>query len=137
MNSPLTLPLAAVALLLTACGDSPPPAQDASTSMDASQDSMAEDATQEPELNGGVGQATGTIESIGADRKFVTIDHGPFDGIDMGAMTMGFEVMGDTELTGFSEGDQVSFEVKRGRDGSYRVIKICAVDASGADCLAD
>ncbi|MEC7291315.1 MAG: copper-binding protein, partial [Pseudomonadota bacterium] len=29
----------------------------------------------------------------------VTIDHGPFNGIDMGAMTMGFEVMGDTDLS--------------------------------------
>jgi Cu(I)/Ag(I) efflux system protein CusF len=137
MHSPLTLPLAAVALLLTACGDSPPPAQDASTSMDAPQDSMAEDATQEPELNGGVGQASGTIESIGADRNVVTIDHGPFDGIDMSAMTMRFEVMGDADLTGFSAGDQVSFEVKRGRDGSYRIMQICDVDESGADCLAD
>lgn len=135
MHSPLTLPLAAVALLLTACGDSPPPAQDASTSMDAPQDSMAEDATQEPELNGGVGQASGTIESIGADRNFVTIDHGPFDGIDMGSMTMGFEVMGDTDLSGFTEGDVVMFEVKRGRDGSYRIQEICRKSSEEENCL--
>ena len=50
---------------------------------------------------------------------------------------MNFALMGDADLTGFSEGDQVSFEVKRGRDGSYRIMEICDVDENGTDCLAD
>lgn len=88
-------------------------------------------------MDGDTGHAKGTIVSISPDGGSVTIDHGPFEGIGMGAMTMNFALMGDADLTGFSEGDQVSFEVKRGRDGSYRIMEICDVDENGTDCLAD
>ena len=88
-------------------------------------------------MNQDTGRAMGNIVSIDSDGGSVTIDHGPFEGIGMGAMTMNFALMGDANLAGFSEGDQVSFEVKRGRDGSYRIMQICEVDESGADCLAD
>ena len=81
------------------------------------------------------GHATGTIILIGPDGGSVTIDHGPFDGIDMGAMTMGFDLMGDADLTGFSEGEEVAFRVKRGRDGSYRVMEICSTAMNGDGCL--
>ena len=53
----------------------------------------------------------------------------------MGAMTMGFEVMGDTDLSGFTEGDVVMFEVKRGRDGSYRIQEICRKSSEEENCL--
>lgn len=101
-----------------------------------------EDAAQMPahssnEKNEDTGRAKGSIVSIDSDGGSVTIDHGPFEGIGMGAMTMSFALMGDADLTGFSEGDQVSFEVKRGRDGSYRIMQICAVDEIAADCLVD
>ena len=135
MNYTLTLPLTALALALTACGNSEPPAHDSTKSMDASHDSTERNGAHKPNMSSDTGQAAGTIKSIGADNKFVTIDHGPFDGIDMGAMTMGFEVMGDTDLSGFTEGDVVMFEVKRGRDGSYRIQEICRKSSEEENCL--
>ncbi|KJS28075.1 MAG: copper-binding protein [Hyphomonas sp.] len=83
----------------------------------------------------GSGQATGTIRSIGQNGDFLTIEHGPFNGIDMGAMTMGFGILDDIDLSGFAEGDAVSFMVKRGRDGSFRITSICNTATEGTDCL--
>lgn len=84
----------------------------------------------------GIGHTTGTIRSVGAQGNFLTIDHGPFKGgIDMGAMTMGFDIMGDVDLSTFSDGDEVAFMVKQGRDGSYRIMSICNTGTDGADCL--
>tara|TARA_B100000378_G_C18039838_1_gene410224 strand:- start:950 stop:1372 length:423 start_codon:yes stop_codon:yes gene_type:complete len=101
-----------------------------------------EDAARMPTLspnerNQDTGRAMGNIVSIGSDGGSVTIDHGPFEGIGMGAMTMNFALMGEADLVGFSEGDRVSFEVKRGRDGSFRIINICNADESDTDCFAD
>ena len=42
--------------------------------------------------------------------------------------------MGDLELTDLSEGDDVIFQVKRGRDGSHRIMEICSIPANGRDC---
>lgn len=84
----------------------------------------------------GVGHAVGTIRSVGTQGDFLTIEHGPFDGgIQMGAMTMGFDIMGDVDLSGFTEGDDVAFMVKQGHDGSYRIMAICNTSIEGADCL--
>lgn len=84
----------------------------------------------------GVGHATGTVRSVGSQGDFLTIQHGPFQGgIDMGAMTMGFDIMGEVDLSGFSDGDEVAFMVKQGRDGSYRITAICDTAAEGDDCL--
>ncbi len=88
-------------------------------------------------MNQDIGRAMGNIVSIDSDGGSVTIDHGPFEGIGMGAMTMNFALMGEADLVGFSEGDRVSFEVKRGRDGSYRIMNICNADESDTDCFAD
>ncbi len=53
----------------------------------------------------------------------------------MGAMTMGFDIMGDVDLSAFAEGDTVAFMVKKGRDNSYRITTICNTGTEGADCL--
>jgi len=53
----------------------------------------------------------------------------------MGAMTMGFDIMGDVDLAGFADGDQVAFMVKKGRDNSYRITEICNTGTDGEDCL--
>ncbi|MEO1019654.1 MAG: copper-binding protein [Pseudomonadota bacterium] len=83
-----------------------------------------------------IGRATGTIRSVGAQGNFLTIDHGPFEGgINMGAMTMGFDTMGDVDLSEFSDGDEVAIVVKQGRDGSFRIMAICDTGTNGADCL--
>jgi len=82
------------------------------------------------------GQGTGVIRSVDAEGRSLTIDHEPIDEIGMGAMTMGFGVVGAVDLSGLSEGDPVVFRLKRGRDNSYRVTAICNRDTHGPDCLA-
>jgi len=82
-----------------------------------------------------IGHGAGAVRSIGAQSEYIVISHGPLKGIDMGAMTMGFDIMGDTDLSGFTEGDEVAFMIKQGRDGSYRIMEICNTATEGADCL--
>ena len=53
----------------------------------------------------------------------------------MGAMTMGFGITSAVDLSGFAKDDKVSFMVKKGRDGSYRITAICNTDTDGKDCL--
>ena len=67
--------------------------------------------------------------------RSLTIEHGPIEGIGMNAMTMGFNTMGEVDLSAFSEGDPVAFMVKKGRDNSYRITSICNTASDGADCL--
>lgn len=142
-----TLNLVATSLLalgLTACGGAEQP-EPASTPESTASSMMSDDAGMEhdnhadhdmDEKMDGIGHATGTIRSVGAQGNFLTIDHGPFEGgIDMGAMTMGFDIMGDVDLSEFSDGDEVAFMVKQGRDGSYRIMSICNTGTDGADCL--
>lgn len=87
--------------------------------------------------SGGVGHGRGVIRSVGAQGDFLTIVHGPIEGVGMGAMTMRFDILGDVDLSDFSDGDEVAFRVKRGRDNSYRIVAICNIGADGDDCLDD
>jgi Cu/Ag efflux protein CusF len=138
----LPLTLASVAAFgVAACGG----AEQGSTPTDSTSETpmnMADHDVMEPgedNMTGameGVGHSTGTIRSVGNLGDFLTIEHGPFyGGIKMDAMTMGFDIMGDVDLTGFSEGDTVAFMVKQGRDGSYRIMALCNTGKDGADCL--
>ena len=81
------------------------------------------------------GHGTGIIKSIGTQGDFLTIDHGPIEGVGMNAMTMGFDIIGNVDLSTFTEGDTVAFMVKRGRDNSYRITAICNTETDGDDCL--
>ena len=87
------------------------------------------------DIGDGIGRATGTIRSVGSQGDFLTIEHGPVEGVGMGAMTMGFDILGDVDLSGFKDGDEVAFAVKQGRDGSFRIMAICNMGTEGADCL--
>ena len=84
----------------------------------------------------GIGHGAGIIKSLGTEGNFLTIKHGPIEGMGMNAMTMGFDTMGDVDLSAFAEGDAVAFMVKKGRDNSYRITNICNTQTEGADCLA-
>ena len=139
---PLTLITASLFVLgLAACGGADEPAAPAASETDMPMDMAAHDAMDpgDHDIGGemdGIGHATGVIRSVGSQGDFLTIEHGPFEGgIDMGAMTMGFDIMGDVDLAGFSDGDEVAFMVKQGRDGSYRIMAICDTGTDGADCL--
>jgi Cu/Ag efflux protein CusF len=133
MNKLLISTLGLAALSLAACSEpteagadktdavAPPPAQ-----VEVSDASSSTDLT---------GRATGIVQSIDMNRNVVTIDHGPIDGVGMAAMTMGFGLMGEADISSLAEGDGVAFQVKRGRDGSYRIMAICDTATGGEDCL--
>lgn len=133
--TPITASL--FALVLAACGN----AQDAQpASVDTAEmpmDMADHDGMDHSDHNmsDGMGHATGIIRSVGTQGDFVTIEHGPIEGVGMSAMTMGFDIMGDVDLADFKDGDEVAFMVKQGRDGSYRITAICNTVAQGADCL--
>lgn len=143
---PFTLMTASLlALGLAACGGAEEPASPAADTakepaamadhdgMDHGDHNMTNAAD---EAMDGIGHATGTIRSVGSQGDFLTIEHGPFEGgIQMDAMTMGFDIMGDVDLSGFADGDEVAFMIKQGRDGSYRIMAICNTGTDGADCL--
>jgi len=84
---------------------------------------------------GDTGHTTGVIFSISPDGTEATIDHQAIDGVGMGEMTMGFGITSTVDLSGFAKDDKVSFMVKKGRDGSYRITAICNTDTDGTDCL--
>ena len=104
---------------------------DASTNHSTMDHSKMDDA----KTMGDTGHTTGVIFSISPDGKEATIDHQAIEGIGMGAMKMGFGITSAVDLSGFAEDDNVSFMVKKGRDGSYRITAICNTDTDGKDCL--
>jgi Cu/Ag efflux protein CusF len=132
------LTAAVFALSLTACDGSQEPAP-AKVSQPAASSEMPAVETMDHtghDMNGGnMGHATGVIKSVSSQSDFLTIDHGPIDGIGMGAMTMGFDILDGVDVSSFAEGDEVAFMVKKGRDKSYRITAICDMRSDGADCL--
>lgn len=139
MMKPLTLFAASLlALPLTACGNAEPTV--------SSQDSKIEtplvisagnamDHSNHSISGAQIGHGTGIIKSLSTQGDFLTINHGPIEGVGMSAMTMGFDIMGGVDLSTFTEGDAVAFMVKRGRDNSYRITAICNTDIDGDGCL--
>ena len=97
--------------------------------------SMDHSGMSEGTMSGDTGHTTGVIISISEDGQQATIDHGDIEGVGMGAMTMGFGILSRVDLANYEAGDNVSFMVKKGRDGSYRIAAICNMDTEGADCL--
>ncbi len=140
-NNVMTFFLGSLAIGLAACGN-PEENRSLESSIPDTPTTMSDHDTMDDgdhivsyKMNG-VGYATGTIRSVGGQSDFLTIAHGPFaGGIKMGAMTMSFDIIGDVDLSDFSDGDEVAFMVKQGRDGSYRITNICNTGIDGTDCL--
>ena len=125
---------ALAALSLSACGGGE---MDHSKMDDAKMDHSTMDHSKMDQMKsmGDTGHTTGIIVSISPDGKEATIDHQEIEGVGMGAMTMGFGITSAVDLSGFAKDDKVSFMVKKGRDGSYRITAICNTDTDGKDCL--
>lgn len=125
------------ALSLTACGG------DSNSEMDHSQmdhanmntGSMDHAKMGQDQMMEDTGRTTGVVVSISPDGSEATIDHQKIEGVGMGAMTMGFGILSTVDLSAYAKGDNVSFMVKKGRDGSYRITAICNTDTDGKDCL--
>ena len=122
------------AFSLSACGGGE---MDHSKMDDAKMDHSTMDHSKMGEAKpmGDTGHTTGIIISVSPDGKEATIDHQEIEGVGMGAMTMGFGITSAVDLSGFAEDNKVSFMVKKGRDGSYRITAICNTDTDGKDCL--
>ena len=116
---------ALAAISLSACGGS--------GDMDHSK--MDHSQMDDTKTIGDTGHTTGVVVSISPDGSEATIDHKAIDGVGMAAMTMGFDITSTADLSGYEKDDNVSFMVKKGRDGSYRITAICNTDTDGKDCL--
>ena len=125
---------ALAALSLSACGGGE---MDHSKMDDAKMDHSTMDHSKMDQMKsmGDTGHTTGIIVSVSPDGKEATIDHQEIEGVGMSAMTMGFGITSAVDLYGFAKGDKVSFMVKKGRDGSYRITAICNTVTDGKDCL--
>lgn len=129
------------ALSLAACGggqdNSETKSQDHSAMESSEMDHSNMDHSQmdEKKMTGDTGHTTGVIVSVSEDGQQATIDHQEIAGVGMGAMTMGFGIISSVDLSDYKKGDNISFMVKKGRDGSYRITAICNTDTDGADCL--
>ena len=124
-----------LASVLAACGQDQRHSGDQQDHANHAAPSSADHEDGTHHQSGDVGHGRGVIRSVGAQGDFLTIEHGPIEGVGMGAMTMGFDILGDVDLSDFSDGDEVAFGVKRGRDNSYRIVAICNIGADGEDCL--
>lgn len=132
---------AILALSVTACGGGQDRVETKSSDhskMDPStmnHSTMDHSEMGDKKMSGDTGHTTGVIFSISPDGQHATIDHQEIDGVGMSAMTMGFGILSNVDLSDYKKGDNVSFMVKKGRDGSYRITAICNTDTDGADCL--
>ncbi|MCA0920663.1 copper-binding protein [Pseudooceanicola nanhaiensis] len=63
--------------------------------------------------HGDMPMARGTITKIDSQWNRLTIDHGPLETLDMGAMKMVFEVADPAMMEGLSEGQEVDFVADR------------------------
>lgn len=79
--------------------------------------------------------ARGKIIELDKPSRRVKLSHGALKSFDMRPMTMYFGLAGSTDLNNFQVDDEVEFEVKKGRDGSYRIMKMCTLTDQNANCL--
>ncbi len=78
----------------------------------------------------------GKVVEVDAKGRRIKLEHEELTNIGMNAMTMFFGIAGDVDLVGVEVGDDVQFMVKKGRDGSYRIMAMCNAAMDGEDCLA-
>lgn len=149
-----TIVVVCIAMLLAACGQSgsnnqaaTQPAEQQSNELLANQLKVDEDVIVEEEVSdasldnaalvGESGQSTGAIVVIAEEARQIVIDHEAIDEINMGAMTMGFSVLSDIDLSEYAVDDRVSFKVKKGLDGDYQITAMCNTGVGGKECLND
>jgi Cu(I)/Ag(I) efflux system protein CusF len=140
MNTLLkTLTLTAAIGALTSCGNADVAPMDTNSdeaNMAQTDHSQMDHADMDhSKMTGDTGHTTGRVISISPNGQAMTVDHKEIEGVGMGAMTMEFTVMSSIDLSSFAADQNVSFMVKKGRDGSYRITAMCNTDADGADCL--
>ena len=115
--------------------DSHQPEQPSTKNGKAEHQNMGHNQMDHAKMDGDFGHTTGKILDISTESREVTIDHQKIEGLAMGAMTMGFNVLPGVNLGDYAPNDNVSFMVKKGSDGSFNIPAMCNSDKEGADCL--
>ena len=67
---------------------------------------------------------TGVLEAVRASENVVNITHEPLPALGWPQMTMDLPVTRRVDLGEFKAGDAVEFEVKKGRDNVFRIVKM-------------
>jgi Cu/Ag efflux protein CusF len=79
---------------------------------------------------GGKPSGTGTVNTVDAGRRTVTLTHGPIPAIGWPAMTMDFAVAPGADLSAVQPGAQVMFTLSKGADGVYQIDHVMPAGAS-------
>lgn len=130
-----------LSLGMVACGETEsqsaeaPKKEMAGHDMSKNDDADHDMSSHEMDSSVNTAMANGKIVQIFADAGRVKIDHEAIEAIKMDAMTMSFQTVGEVDLTRFAEGDAVHFMLKKGRDGSFRIMGMCKADGSDAECM--
>lgn len=125
--------LAPIAMALAGCAaDDPAPSEPAPT-VDATDHHAHVDAS-ESASKARTGQGSGTVRSVAADGRSVVVDHGPIEGIGMGAMTMSFLIDEGVAGETLVRDDEIAFVVESA-DGDFRITALCRPAVDGEDCL--
>jgi Cu(I)/Ag(I) efflux system protein CusF len=66
----------------------------------------------------------GVLHQIDSEAGTVNLTHDPIPEMGWPEMTMDLPVTRRVDLSGFSEGDPVTFTLKRGRDDVYRIVEM-------------
>ena len=98
-------------------------------------DKKMDDGAMQSEMKDGMVPVNGVVKKVFAGAGRVKIKHEPVPAMKMGAMTMSFQTAGDIDLSEFSENDDVEFMLKKGRDGSFRIMSICKKENADTSCM--
>jgi Cu/Ag efflux protein CusF len=69
-------------------------------------------------------RAKGVVVSVDADRKRMTVKHGPVPSLNWTARSTTFEVLDGVSLAGIAPGSEVDFEFTPGDKGGYVITAI-------------
>ncbi len=84
----------------------------------------------------GTGIVRGSVVAVEGPSR-IRIAHDAIPSAGMDAMTMSFEAVRGVALDGLEQGDEVHFRLERGRDGTYRITVMCALEAADHEaCMA-
>jgi membrane fusion protein, copper/silver efflux system len=78
---------------------------------------------------GDIHKGEGKVEDIGQDE--IVLSHGPIPSMKWGPMTMGFRLPADRLPKDLRVGDNVTFEMRQGKDGTFEITQISPM-ATGA-----
>lgn len=75
-------------------------------------------------------EGTGIVDSVMASHGMIDLTHDPIPALDWPEMSMSFFTLEGVSLQGLSEGDAVTFTLRRNDDGQWRIASISGADAA-------